>query len=136
MEEVTFEGESQSTGAKWNTEEALVTQIGYLLAESSSLLVRSDRLKAFLCLKECRKKIDARLDDDEKEDFKNREIKILRWLKYLSTDNIEEESPRIRSRLSFVLGRAIDAYSDCLMSMLKKYGYAFSLKEDKTDLGA
>jgi len=124
--------------AKWNAEIHISNQIGQLLAVSSSSYIEQNFNKSFFALKEVKKKISARLTEEEKKGFEKDEDILIQKLSQLSAPEETweeiEEGNMVLAKIRVSVAKLIDRYSDKVMSKIKTYGFALGTKADTTDM--
>ncbi len=119
--------------AAWNASQAIIDQVGELLAMASHASIQGDHVKAFYALKECKHKIFSFFTEKEIEEFTKKEVLLT---KLLSSNVMREENiinhPRLAQKVRVLISFSIDQYHKLFMQKLTKYGYGIGLKEDKT----
>ena len=136
-EKVTSFNEEQTQGASWNLAQAIVFEIGQLLASASGYFVRENMVKAYHSLKSVKLRIVQYLDSKERLVFLEQEQKVENLLyrseqlghKYNEYENRIVLKEYSRYRKAFM--QEYEIYNSMIMDSLRKAGLDIPNKSDE-----
>jgi len=110
----------------WNLAEALIIQLGNLLAQSNSNYLNGRIDKAFFCLKVIRQRIIQSLKPDERKQIIELEKEFV-GNGFSKVNQIKEYQNQKQKQMV-----VYEKYNTLIMDFLEKYGYLIKKQEDDT----